>query len=1008
LGPARGNDVDRHPARTSERKDGFVYRRLVIAFGVVVIAAIGRLHASDLRGVYPITDRILCLHMDDGHIDYKGVDAQTGAYEQNRNLNKVYIDSLDIARARQVQTYGISSSDDPAYHQGMAVAYVGHKAKGAEFNSQWPRSGDPEFIREHWLYLALPSPLVENKTYTLAMDSLAWNYDSVTFTFDSRTRRSLSVHVNQVGFVPQSPKHAWLSHWAGDYFHGGIDSGAIDFSAYQNASWHLVDSQTGDVAKTYSGITLQKPRTEQDNNSLGNWTRADVWMLDFSDFTTPGSYYIAVDGLGCSLPFEIRDDIYREAYRVVARGMYFSRQGIVKRVDEYGNRLYPRSHHPDDGIEYRYYPHQTAKGPALQQPDTTSYPVTGIWGHYFDAGDWDYYHGHFRVPLVLMALFDLKPENFADGDVGNVYKHSESDAGWIEEGANGHPDILDEAQWMLDFGRRTIDALQDAGLGTGGMPVYAGVDAGVNNAGASWWDRRTNHVKAESPLATYFYAGCAAYYAYCLDKLPGGTHPDSDTWRQEALDAYAWAKSNDTLPADTSKAAIDAHESRIVANLGLYLLTGQDSYQQAFKASWANLRGRKYGSWVSVHVNVFAALIYGISCADKPNLDATVHGEITDLALRQAKRILADTEGFLYGGVESWQSVNMYLFTAPRTIWMAIAHELTGDPVYIESMHTTLAYLMGGNPMDRVTISGLGDRPDPAPFYPDGWVLLDFNSMAYKNPPLPGYAAPGRLAPYDVHGDGSEKWSRSTVLPALDSWPEAELRIDNRNSISGSELTIHQSHPWWYFATGYLIDPGGKTLVNDPPSVAIGLQEGQALGAEGTITLTAAASSDTRIVEYYADWHYLGSSREAETDFRLQWPSKLHAGDTVVFTAIAIDGKGRRSLPAPEGEARVLMTSQATPAHLPNIAESAPSSIRFHETQQGGVAVRFRGFGRGAFSVRLYTPAGKLLTERTVLSKSAEASLRFSRSEVGAPGFMIAALTVPGGTTVIRRTMLRF
>ncbi len=164
--------------------------------------------------------------------------------------------------------------------------------------------------------------------------------------------------------------------------------------------------------------------------------------------------------------------------------------------------------------------------------DFSSRPIDGICGHYYDAGDWDYYGGsHWKVPLTIMLTYAANPTAFADGDIGNAYKLAESDASWIEEGGNGLPDILDEAQWMCYFGKRTIDALETAGYGTGGMSVYVGREAGATGK-PSWADDRDMAVKGEHYQVTFNYAGTAAFFARCLtiyhQDVQGntGNHPD--------------------------------------------------------------------------------------------------------------------------------------------------------------------------------------------------------------------------------------------------------------------------------------------------------------------------------------------------------------------------------------------------------------------------------------------------------------------------------------------------
>jgi len=71
------------------------------------------------------------------------------------------------------------------------------------------------------------------------------------------------------------------------------------------------------------------------------------------------------------------------------------------------------------------------------------------WGWYQDAGDWDAYLRHMKVPSKLLFTYDAFPENFEDGQLDLV------------ERENAIPDILDEARWLLRFYKRLKDETEE-------------------------------------------------------------------------------------------------------------------------------------------------------------------------------------------------------------------------------------------------------------------------------------------------------------------------------------------------------------------------------------------------------------------------------------------------------------------------------------------------------------------------------------------------------------------
>ncbi|MCL4203955.1 MAG: glycoside hydrolase family 9 protein [Pirellulaceae bacterium] len=862
----------------------------VLATSLLVVLPAVSLSAADLLRVLPVTADVLMLHFKDGHIDYNGV-RPDGTYEP-QGENRVYFSRLlDMQAATDAASYRIMSGDDPNYSSAMRPAAMGVKAKGAEFNSPYKT---PPYLREYWVYAALPTPLSSGKSYTVQVGDLAENLNRFAFTFDPRWVRSPAIHVSQAGFPPGAPKYAYFSQWMGTLDTPQHPGGALDLSRYADGAFHICDAQSREVRRTYRGLTLQKSRDEKDP-SHGNWTRADVYSLDFSDFNQPGRYVVVAEGIGCSHPFEIRPDAYFAAHLAAMRGVFLQRRGIVKDFPEF-SREYPRSHHPD--INEFVAGKVEGEGKRIDDPR----PVEGIWGWYADAGDWDGNPTHYAVPLTLLLTYDLRPQNFRDGDIGNRWKVHPDDS-WTEEGGNGLPDLLDEARWWLDFGRRARGELRRQGLGTGGVPRYVGRDAGAHIQ-PSWADTRVQWVDTGAAETTYAYAAGAAYFAHCLNDLQArsgrtGIHPETAGWLSEARDAFAWAE------AQKDPSAQDKRQRQLAAAC-LYLATGDAGYQAEFKAEWQADNERNNGAWVSPMPNLFASAVYLVSCKDLPNLDRDFYGDVKANIVRRANFGTDNAEqvGFRFAGVEPGQWVGMNLITVPRGMFQAIAYEVTGDRKYLDAMHNSLAYVLGGNPESRTRLSGVGFDREQDVFLCDAWYLLDLNHQAYRNPIFPGASAYA-IPMFDVGGPGSEHWARSSTLPDIKDWPLGEQRMRSRYSIAGSEFTVHQNHPWYVFATGYLLSEGARDALRfSRPTVCLNPIVTSS-SAASPVRLSVRASADTERVEYYYDWHFAGESTDGANGFALAWDvvqTNLQLGDSATITAIAYDTQGESSLPNPEAE----------------------------------------------------------------------------------------------------------
>ena len=207
-----------------------------------------------------------------------------------------------------------------------------------------------------------------------------------------------TLHVNQVGFRPDDPvKLAFLSCWMGS-------GGNLGYPAC--LSFGIVDDETGDVV--FSGkTTLAKAAAAE-----GNRTKAEVHEMDFSEFTASGVYRASVEGVGCSFPFEIGDDVWQKAFIKSMRGLYCQRSGVAL-GPPHTDFVRPRGFHPEDGVKvYVSEPHTPGEDETLRElprelwalidsfepgqgrfrqwmDDLTSQTLPNAWGGYMDAGDWD-------------------------------------------------------------------------------------------------------------------------------------------------------------------------------------------------------------------------------------------------------------------------------------------------------------------------------------------------------------------------------------------------------------------------------------------------------------------------------------------------------------------------------------------------------------------------------------------------------------------------------------------
>ena len=438
--------------------------------------------------VLPLTDRVVMVHFGEGRV----IHSQPG---QPWGQETVQVNPLDTAAASQTNSYLVSSTNDAAYAAALRPVRVGRKSKGTDF--AWSNVS-PYCSREHWLYLTLPLPMQRGKTYTIDTAALATNGRYWALTFDETRARSEAVHVNLLGYVPGAPqKYAYAFHWMGDL-------GSLDLSGYQGRSFRLIDQQTGATAFT-GQLAFRKPATQAETGQAadtpnGNFLGADVYECDFSSFTRPGTYVVAVDGIGCSFSFEVKSDVYREAFRTVIRGLYHNRSGVELKAPQ-TTFTRPAPHNPSltpgftNKLLYtsvRFTEWGSEGGDAATLLAKAKGPIQSA-GWYQDAGDWDSYYSHLSVAQMLLFAYEMAPRNFSDGELN------------LPEGMNGVPDIVDEAAWLPRFLFRLRHELMARHYGSGGVGLRIcgdafGSDNPNNILAGSWQDtNRTWIASGEDP-----------------------------------------------------------------------------------------------------------------------------------------------------------------------------------------------------------------------------------------------------------------------------------------------------------------------------------------------------------------------------------------------------------------------------------------------------------------------------------------------------------------------------
>jgi hypothetical protein len=200
------------------------------------------------------------------------------------------------------------------------------------------------------------------------------------------------IRINQVGYTPESIKVAVL---------GSQEDVSVN-------SFEIVD--------ILSGETVFESRNIKSFHAYACFKK--IYRLDFSGFRESGTFYIRAGGIR-SPHFKILNDVYKGAADFLLKYMRQQRCGY--------NPFLQDSCHTRDGFIVDH--------PGL---DSTHIDVSGGW---HDASDYlQYVTTSANAVYQMLFAYQENPASFSDQYDQNG-----------DPGANGIPDILDEAKWGLDW-----------------------------------------------------------------------------------------------------------------------------------------------------------------------------------------------------------------------------------------------------------------------------------------------------------------------------------------------------------------------------------------------------------------------------------------------------------------------------------------------------------------------------------------------------------------------------
>ncbi|MGB0663482.1 MAG: glycoside hydrolase family 9 protein [Pontibacterium sp.] len=678
--------------------------------------------------------------------------------------------SLNLTSVDSTSSYRISSADDSAFKNALSPKAVFRKSKPADM----ARTGFWQFDwpMQHTLYLQLPKPLVEGKSYEISLANSS--LPTISYKHNSRLKRSEAVHASQIGFRSDDPqKLAFVSVWRGN---GGGQP-------YPNTlNFEVINSQTNKIVlKGKSRISRRA--SESEDIYLQNYNGSDVLQLDFSSLSSPGQYRVCVIRIGCSYDFAIGNNTWQTAFVTSARGLYHQRNGIAIGAP-YSDYQRPRNMHPDDGV--KVYQSRTplmdtqnginAKGTANDNfaeliQGKTGTIVEDAWGGYADAGDWDRRIQHLFTTRLMLELVELFPQYYEALSLN------------IPESNNTLPDLLDESLWGLDFFRR----LQ---LPNGGVRGGIESEEHPRHGEGSWQESQTLMAYAPGVWSSYIYAGVAARAAGVLERYDNTL---AQTYRDSALRAMQWAESE--AQGNHSTYPAEVRDERNLAAAELFRLTGDDQWHRIFKQTSFFAKGPDILKKWQSHDQTEAAFVYTLT----RNGDKRLRQNAAQSILNEAKQSIdmGNKTAFKWTKRDPWAWLGWGNMTVPSAQSLVRAHYITGNQQYLRAAVNASLFGAGANPLNLVYTTGVGQNPVKHP------LLQDYRVS--NQPAPPGITVNGPLETKRQLNHWFIKLFQEHIYPQHAEWPTTEAYFDVYDIAVLNEFTVQSTigpnaYIWGYLA----------------------------------------------------------------------------------------------------------------------------------------------------------------------------------------------------------------
>ncbi len=545
----------------------------------------------------------------------------------------------------------------------------------------------------------------------------------------------------------------------------------------------------------------------------------DVHVLDFTDFTTEGTYTLRA-GEAVSREFKIGIIDEYSGLTYDALNFFYQQRSSVDIEAEYitsgdAEALARVAGHASDVADiYRVWGYEASSG---------KQDVTGGW---YDAGD----HGKYVVNAgVSLWLMQNQYERAAANGTADVYADGSMQ---IPENSNGYPDLLDEARYEMEWMLSMI--VQEGDCKDMVYHKVHGVKWTALATEPSTDDQR-RIILPPTTAATLNLAACAAQSYRLWKELDADFAEECLT---AAKNAYAAAKAYPEMYAPITDTSVDGGgaygdddvtDEFYWAACELYAATGDESYYEDLqKSDWAfdvpsDMNGGEAKGFTGSFDWGHTASLGSLTLTLTPDaLSEAEHNTLVENLLVTADDYLhvSNEQGYglpYKGTMEEGDTCSRYTwgsnsFVADNAVILSYAHEISKESKYLDGAVSAMDYLLGRNPLDISYVTGYGVHTAQYPHH--RWWAVQ------ADPEYP-------KAPCGVLVGGPNCGLEDPVVQELGfeagQVPPQTVYVDDIEAYSVNECAINWNAALAWL-TSYLCEQNGG-LVEDAPSAGVQLPE---------------------------------------------------------------------------------------------------------------------------------------------------------------------------------------